>query len=203
MATEFTTKQRLQELNTTPVQPQQASGTAKITLPPIPPKQTLHVRTKEEQAQASETAHVKLPPLPEKLPTSSVMEYIVYEYLFPNGKIYIGRTRSDLSRLGDWESYSSQYVYKKMKKYEGKIEIKVVYKTTNIFYAFAVEHKLIDIHYNHSYNANREIDWFNKALIYIAYHTSYTPEEVADMLNEYLKHSLIIPIPTKHTVLIK
>ena len=182
----------------------------------------LRVRTKEEQAQAlgitepkqafgtteepqqaSETAHITLPPIPEELPTSSVMEYIVYEYLFPNDKIYIGRTRSDLSRLGDWESYSGQYVYKKMKRYEGKIEIKVVYKTTNIFYAFAVEHKLIDIHYNHSYNANREIDWFNKALIYIARHTDYTPEEVADMLNEYLKHSLIIPIPTKHTVLIK
>lgn len=112
----------------------------------------------QEQAQASETAHVKLPSIPEKLPTSSVMEYIVYEYLFPNGKIYIGRTRSDLSRIGNWESYSGQYVYKKMKKYEGKIEVKVVYKTTNIFYAFVVEHKLIDIHYNHSYNANREID---------------------------------------------
>ena len=92
MATKFTTKQKLQELNTAPVQPQ----------------------------QASETSHVKLSQLPEKLPTSSVMEYIVYEYLFPNGKIYIGRTRSDLSRLGDWESYSGQYVYKKMKKYEGE-----------------------------------------------------------------------------------
>lgn len=77
---------------------------ATITLPPLPPK------------QASETAHLTLPPIPEKLPVSSAMEYIVYEYLFPNGKIYIGRTRSDLSRLGNWESYSGQYVYKKNEK---------------------------------------------------------------------------------------
>lgn len=90
-----------------------------------------------------------------------------------------------------------------MKRYEEKIETFILLETTNIFYAFAAEHKAIEIHYNHSYNACMEWDWFDKALIYIAYHTNYTPEEVADMLNEYLKHSLIIPIPTKHTILIK
>ena len=61
----------------------------------------LRVRTKEEQAQASETAHVTLPPIPEKLPTPSAEKYIVYEYVFPDGKNYIGRSREDQGRIGN------------------------------------------------------------------------------------------------------
>lgn len=61
----------------------------------------LPTRKLQESNTTPETAHVKLPSIPEKLPVSSAKEYIVYEYLFPNGKIYIGRTRSDLSRIGD------------------------------------------------------------------------------------------------------
>lgn len=131
------------------------------------------------------------------------MKYIVYQYTFPDGKVYIGRSREDQPRIGNIDKYKEQYVYKIMKKYEGKFEIDILYETENIFTAFAVEHKFIDIHFNHSYNASVEYDWFDKALYYLHRYVHPTPEEVAAMLQEYTKIKLIIPVPTKKQVIIK
>lgn len=61
--------------------------------------------------------------------------YIVYKYTFPNGKVYIGRSRKDRKRFGNVEKYKGQYVYKKMLKYPN-FEKTVLYSTDNLFSAF-------------------------------------------------------------------
>lgn len=114
-------------------------------------------------------------------------EYIVYKYTFPDGKVYIGRTHSEAKRLGKWEEYKSQYVYRKMLEYDGQIQIEIVLRTTNIFKAFFYEYELISENYENSYNAAVEDRWFDKALDYLGRYVHPTKVTyVQDKLNEFV-----------------
>lgn len=113
------------------------------------------------------------------------MTYIVYSYYFPDGKVYIGRTHKGSDRLGNWESYKNQYVYKKMLKYDKNIKIAILFETENIFLAFELEHKLIQKFFKNSYNANLEENWFDNALKYLAQYVHPTQKETYDMLSKW------------------
>ena len=112
-----------------------------------------------------------------------MQEFVVYKYMWSNGECYIGRSRLDLNRVGNFTKYKTQYVYKKMMQEEPHVEIIGVFN--NIFEAFEFEHNMILETFNYNYNATTEDDWFDSALIYLSkLHTS--AEEVAYYLNEYL-----------------
>ena len=85
-----------------------------------------------------------------------MQEFIVYKYVWSNGDCYIGRSRPDLNRVGNFTKYKTQYVYKKMMQEEPRVEIIGVFN--NIFEAFEFEHNMILETFNYNYNATTEDD---------------------------------------------
>ena len=84
--------------------------------------------------------------------------YFVYKYIFPDGKVYIGRSNIKQNRFGNVEEYIGQDVYFAMIKYPN-------FKKEKIFisdYVYAVgemEHLLILEYWGKSYNRSKELEW--------------------------------------------
>lgn len=73
------------------------------------------------------------------------IQFMVYKYTFNDGKVYIGRTRTDQRRLGKDYTYEGQYVHRWMTKMPD-YEIDILCITDNIFIAYEQEHLEIERH---------------------------------------------------------
>ena len=72
-------------------------------------------------------------------------KYFVYKYMFPNNKVYIGKSNVHGHRFGRPKSYSSQMVYRAMEKYPDFSKEILVYCDTEEE-AFELEEKYIKMY---------------------------------------------------------
>lgn len=112
--------------------------------------------------------------------------YFVYKYTFPLAdKYYIGRTFEGSGRFGNVDGYKNQAVYDYMIAEPDFVKEKV-FKSTNIFEVYYMEHCLINEDYTHTVNMATETRWFDNACRDFLYF--HTPGEFKTQLDEFAQN---------------
>ena len=84
--------------------------------------------------------------------------FFVYKYEWPDGWVYIGRSREGVNRFNNPKCYRSNHsLYEAMttKKYKAEI----VFESDDIWDVGWMEQFLIALYKDKSYNRNLEVDW--------------------------------------------
>lgn len=89
---------------------------------------------------------------------TSELLYFVYKYTFPDGKVYIGRSKNRRNRYGNSYQYRNQRVYKHMQKYPNYKKEIVMY-SENIYKVAEYEHNLICKTWKYNLNVSKEYNW--------------------------------------------